>query len=133
MIPVTTALAGLLAIIYVVLAFRVIRMRYALRVGVGDKGDRVLQRRIRVHANFSEYVPIALILMALLELAGVSRLLLAVLAVALLLGRLSHAYGVSQEPETLVFRQAGMIATFLVILAMAVTALTLALPVLFRG
>ena len=70
---------------------------------------------MRVHANFAEYVPFALLLMALAENLGVWTWLIHVMGITLLAGRLSHAYGVSQQPEVFKFRIVGMAATLTVI------------------
>jgi len=106
--------AALLALLFIALAFRVIRERVRARVGVGDAGDPMLLRAMRVHANFAEYVPLALLLLAFMELQGTAAALLHGLCVALLAGRLSHAFGVSRQPEPLLFRRIGMGLTFAV-------------------
>ena len=112
MLQATPIYAGLLALMFIFLSLRVIRARKTARVLLGDGGDAVLRRRARVQANFSEYVPLGLLLMMLAELQGVPALALHAIGLLLLLGRISHAYGVSQEPETLKFRVAGMAMTF---------------------
>lgn len=117
--PVTALYAGLLALLFVYLAVRVIQLRREGRVAVGDGGNALLLRRMRVHANFAEYVPLALILMALAESLNTWIWLLHIFGVALLAGRISHAYGVSQLRETYIFRTIGMVATFAVILTAA--------------
>lgn len=117
--PVTALYAGLLALLFVYLAVRVIQLRREGRVAVGDGGNALLLRRMRVHANFAEYVPLALILMALAESLNTWTWLLHIFGVALLAGRISHAYGVSQLRETYIFRTIGMVATFAVILTAA--------------
>ena len=66
---------------------------------------------MRVHSNFAEYVPIALILVYFLEVGTNTELWIHVLCVSLILGRLLHAYGVSQVEENYRFRVAGMILT----------------------
>jgi hypothetical protein len=63
-LPVTLATAGALGIIYLVLAARVVRGRWTHRVSLGDGGNAAMQRLIRAHGNFGEYVPMLLILMA---------------------------------------------------------------------
>ena len=94
------------------------------RVALGDGGDRELLRRMRVHANFAEYTPIALILIGLAESLRVNSMLLHGLGAAFVIGRLSHAWGVSQQKETLAFRQAGMLTTFTVIIVAALACLS---------
>ncbi len=121
--PITAFYAALLAPLYVFLAFRVIARRVGARVALGDGGDADLLRRTRVHANFSEYAPMVLVLLGLAESLRTSSILLHVLGAAFVLGRVSHAWGVSQPKETLVFRQAGMFATFTVLIVAALACL----------
>jgi uncharacterized membrane protein YecN with MAPEG domain len=111
--------ASLLALLFVVLSFRVIRQRRSLRVGLGDAGDQRLLRAMRVHSNFAEYTPLALILLLALELQVFYPWALHVLGAALVVGRLLHAHGVSQAREQLQFRIAGMVCTFAVMLTTA--------------
>ncbi|TYC67868.1 glutathione metabolism protein [Stappia sp. BW2] len=121
---ITPLFAGLLTLLYIYLSIRVIAVRKSERVGLGDGGHSGLQRRMRAHGNFAEYAPLALVLMLILELTGTAHWLLWALGLALLAGRALHAYSVSQEPEPLKFRVAGMGLTFTVL---AVAALTLLL------
>ena len=110
--PITGLYASLLTPLFLLLAIRVIRARRGARVAVGDGGNALLMRRMRVHANFAEYVPIALILMALAESLGTTPWLLHGLGVALVGGRLAHAYGMSQPQEKFGFRVTAMVVTF---------------------
>ena len=103
--------AALLAGLYIFLSLRVIGMRVKGQVGLGDAGNPKLQRAIRAHGNFAEYVPLALILLAFVEMQQASPLLLHGLSLALLIGRALHAYGVSQENEDYRLRVTGMILT----------------------
>jgi uncharacterized protein len=112
--------AALLAFLFVYLSVRVIRIRGAVRIGIGSSGNAGLARAMRVQANFAEYVPFALIMMMMLELKGLMPLMLHGLGAALLAGRCIHAYGVAQDPENLRFRITGMMLTFAVILLAAV-------------
>ena len=104
--------AALLAALYIFLSVRVIRMRVRNRIGLGDRNNPRLQRAIRVHGNFAEYVPLALILAAFVELQQYSPLIIHLLCLALIIGRVVHAYGVSQEKEDYRLRVAGMGLTF---------------------
>ncbi len=107
--------AAVLAVWYIFLSLRVIRMRVANRVGLGDANQPRLRRAIRVHANFSEYVPLALILLTFVELQQAAPSLVHALCLSLLLGRIIHGYAVSQENEPARLRVAGMVLTFLAI------------------
>ena len=104
--------AALLALLFVALSIRIIRLRRSLHIALGDSGNETLLRAISVHANFAEYVPLSLILLCLMEGQGAHPALLHGLGVILLTGRLSHAYGVSQAHENFRFRVVGMALTF---------------------
>ena len=109
---VTPVYAGVLTLVFVLLSLRVIGARRGAGVALGDGGDKALLRRQRVHANFAEYVPLALVLMLLAEQQGVARPVLHGIGMILVAGRLAHALGVSHEPERLVVRVIGMALTF---------------------
>ncbi len=109
----TTGLyAALLGLLFVALSVRTLRLRRSLRIAVGDAGNAEMLRAMRVHANFAEYIPLALFLIYLSETQGANRILVHALCLALLIGRLSHSYGVSQSNENYRFRVAGMALTF---------------------
>ena len=108
MIVVTPAYAALLAVIFAVLAIRVIGRRRVARVSLGDGGDLQLLRRQRAHANFAEYVPLVLILMICAELQQAQFWLLNLVGLCLVVGRVLHAYALSREPEPMSLRVAGM-------------------------
>jgi uncharacterized membrane protein YecN with MAPEG domain len=118
---ITPFYAGLLALLFIYLSLRVIGRRQATRTSLGDGGDSLLMRRLRAHANFAEYVPLALILMALAELQGVSGWGLHTIGLCLVTGRVVHARALSREPEPAGGRVLGMLLTFA---AMASAALT---------
>jgi len=118
-IAIVPVYAALLALLFVALSLRVIGARRSGKVPIGAGGDAGLERRMRVHANFAEYTPFALLLLALAELRGAPALLLHGLCVTLLAGRAAHAWGVSNPSEDFRFRVFGMAATFTVILLTA--------------
>ncbi len=93
---ITPVYAGLIALVFVFLSFRVIGLRRRVGIGLGDGGDLSLMRRQRVHGNFAEYVPLVIVLMALAELQGQSLWKIHLIGICLIGGRLLHAYGVSQ-------------------------------------
>ena len=124
---ITALYAGTLALMYLFLTFRTLNYRRTQRVEIGDGGDKQLLRRIRVHGNFAEYVPIALLLMGFAESLHLSGTGLHVIGLLLLAGRIVHAYGLSQTPHILPMRAGGMVATMLAILGGALACLWLAL------
>lgn len=117
---ITTLYAGILAILYIALAFCVIRGRYKHRIPLGDGANEDMLRRIRVHANFAEYVPIALLLLFFVDDGGTSPLLVHGLGLMLLIGRLLHIWGVRSASGPSIGRFLGMALTFVMILICAV-------------
>jgi uncharacterized protein len=84
----------------------------------GDSGNTDLRSAIRAHAHFAEYVPITVLMVAMLEMSG-----LAALRVHLLMARLLHPLGMYAKPMTpqfVVGRIGGMTLTILVMIASAV-------------
>ncbi|GDX85803.1 hypothetical protein LBMAG43_18450 [Methylococcaceae bacterium] len=108
----TPIYAAILGLGFVRLSFLTLRLRRQNKIALGDGGNPQLLRAIRVHSNFAEYVPISLILIYMTESIGAPIYLIHFLGISLLIGRLSHAWGVSQENENFKFRVFGMIATF---------------------
>lgn len=117
--PITALYASLLAVLFILLSVRVIAQRREARVEIGSGESVELLRRMRVHANFAEYVPFALVLMALAESMKVPSPLMHLVGLILVAGRVIHAYGLSQSPHNLRFRVIGMSMTFAAIAAAA--------------
>lgn len=119
-IPVITGLyAGLLAILLVVLIVRVGMTRTRVRVSLMDGGNPELAVAIRQHGNFTEMVPMCLILMAILELQGVSIYVVHAFGLVLLVCRLVHPFGLSFEKGETWQRAVGAGGTSLVLLVAA--------------
>jgi hypothetical protein len=118
---VTPVYASLLGLLFIALSLRTIRLRRRLRVALGDNDDAELRRAMRVHANFAEYVPLSLLLVFFVEMDGTPSAWVHTLCLALLCGRLLHAWGVSQIRENFRFRVSGMVLTFSTIIAAAAT------------
>lgn len=124
--PVVTSLyAALLALLLVVLTVAVVRVRRGERIGIGTGGSERLARAVRVHANFTEYVPMALLLLLLLEVCGSDRALLHAFGILLVVARVLHAIGLSRNAGTSFGRLAGAGLTFLLIAAMALLLLVM--------
>ena len=109
---VTPLYAAALALLFIALSVRTLRLRRTLGVGLGDQGEPRILRAMRVHANFAEYVPLTLVLILMLELQSASAGPVHFLSACLVTGRISHAFGVSREPEDYRFRVFGMVMTF---------------------
>jgi len=117
---VTPLYAGILALWLVVLSLRVIQRRGAAKAWLNDGGDTSLQRAIRAQANFVEYVPLALILMLILEMSRFSIYLIHALGIALVIARLLHGYAMGFTGGFRFGRSAGATITFVVLLVEAV-------------
>jgi uncharacterized membrane protein YecN with MAPEG domain len=119
--------AAFLAVLFVALSVRTVRMRRALRIAVGDGRNEAMLRAMRAHANFSEYVPLGLLLVVFVETGGAPAWLVHALGSLLVVGRLVHAVGISRTPEDFRLRVFGMSLTFTVLVASAVAIVALRL------
>ena len=128
-LPVVASLyAVVLAALAVVLTVRVIMFRARTGVQAGDGGDAAFGRAIRAHANFSEQVPLALLLIVLAEVAGVRSGAVYALGAVLVVARLASAVGLSRGAGGP--RQAGAGLTLLAIAAGAVMLAMRVVPLL---
>ncbi len=109
---VTPIYAAILALFFVFLSVRTLRLRRQLKIAIGTGDSELMLRAMRVHSNFAEYVTLALLLALMLELLGGHLLAVHFVCMALVLGRISHAYGVSRTNEDYRYRVFGMALTF---------------------
>ena len=111
---ITALYAGLLALWFIALGAKVILGRQS-GPSLGDGGDPRMLRLMRGHANFAEYVPLIVVMMALLELGHTSVYLLHALGITLLVARLMHGYSLSFTDHHKFGRFWGSALTFLVL------------------
>lgn len=123
--PVTTLYAALLGLLLILLSDLVSRSRKRSRVSLGHGNDPMLERTMRAHGNFVEYVPLGLILLLLLELKGAEAWSLHAFGLMLLLGRMLHAYGMLRPDGALSGRYWGTALTWMMILGSSLTNLWL--------
>lgn len=69
-VSLTAAYGAVLALIVLALGINVTVHRAKLKVSLGDDGNPAMLRMIRLHGNAAEYVPLALLLMAVYEING---------------------------------------------------------------
>jgi uncharacterized membrane protein YecN with MAPEG domain len=125
MLLVTMITAGFSGLIFLALTWGVVARRVSAKILLGDGGDVQLEQRIRAHANFTEHVPLILILMAVVELsAGHGSPWLWGAGGLLVLARIAHAIGMIR-PSPNPFRAFGALASWLLILALSLWALWL--------
>ena len=119
---VTPLYAGILTIWFGVLCVRVVGLR---RRGIpfGDNGDVGVIRIVRAQANFAEYVPLALLMMALLEVGHRSIYLLHALGIALVVARVLHGLALSFGWQTRFGRVSGAAITIVVLMIEALLCL----------
>ena len=122
-LEITLIIAAAAALLNIWLAVRVGRVRTSEQVSVGDGGNEAVIRRMRAHANFTEYTPFFLILLGLVELAWGSNIWLWGAAILFILGRIAHGFGMDGIGKLRMF---GTLSTLLVLLGLAIYALIIA-------
>lgn len=124
LLSMTLTIAAASAAINIWLALRVSQRRMSAKVMIGDGGSGPLQAAVRAHANFVEYAPFVLILIAGVELAGGSATWLWIAGVVFVVGRIAHGLGMDRAaPNPL--RAGGIVSTWLVLAGLAAWALVL--------
>lgn len=125
LLPITLTFAAACGLLNLWLAIRCARFRIKDKVMHGDAGHALLARRMRAHANFVEYTPIVLILCGLVELAAGSSLWLWIAALAYVVARVAHAFGMDADGPT-VWRAGGIMLTWAITAGLAAAALFIA-------
>ncbi len=125
---VTLGYAGVLGVWFAILSARVIQgRRTPSGPSLGDGGDPLMNRRIRGHGNFAEYVPLILVLLGGLEISGTPRWVLHSLGSGLLAGRVLHGYAFAFTENYPLGRVAGMALTLGTLLVASVLSIGRAL------
>lgn len=97
MFVVTPLYALPVALIYLILWFRVTALRAENKISIGDGGDAALRLRIRQHGNCAEWSTFVLILMILAEGVGAAATFLHLSGGLLLVGRVAHPFGLKVD------------------------------------
>ncbi|MBO6851110.1 MAG: MAPEG family protein [Marinobacter sp.] len=120
-VPVTAVFAAVIGILLLVLSFQVVRFRLKYGKGMGVTDDRDFEAAVRAHANLVEYAPLGLIMLGLAELNGVAGGLVYWTGMALVVGRILHAWGmINGRGGQHKARMAGIVLTWLAILVAAI-------------
>jgi uncharacterized membrane protein YecN with MAPEG domain len=117
--PASFLYAGLLGLLLIALSVQVVRARMRFRVGLGTGTEEGMQQAVRVHANFAEYVPYAVLLLVLAEIAGLPAVAVHGAGALLVVSRLLHAAGLSGSPGRSFGRFYGTAGTWLVIVGLS--------------
>jgi len=112
---------SLLALLIIVLAYRVTTFRQGEKISLGEENSsKAMKSAIRAHGNAVENIPIAALLLLMLELNSTNPLLLHVFGVVLVVSRVAHAWGLSKRSGPSVGRFYGTLFTWLCIVAMLI-------------
>tara|TARA_B100000965_G_scaffold158598_1_gene132171 strand:+ start:236 stop:619 length:384 start_codon:yes stop_codon:yes gene_type:complete len=116
---ITLLYASLLTILAIFLAIKVGMNRVETNIMTGEGESSMLLQSVRAHGNLIEYAPLALILLALLEMQNVSDFMLHLCGSLFFLARILHAYGVTISRESTPYRLVGALGTWLIMLIMS--------------
>ena len=109
----TMLIAAVFAVLHVIFTLRVGGYRFSNNISLGDGGDKELLNRIRGHGNFIEQVPIALILLLLNDLNGLSNTAMYSLGGVLLVSRTVHYLMITTSLPMILFSMIGTLGTIL--------------------
>jgi len=117
-LPLTTIFAAIFTLFYLFLSFRIGYFRGSPVMKLIFKMDEdipetKLQRNVRAHGNFSEYVPIFLVLLLIIETLGQSSFdYLLTICLIFSYGRLAHATCFAFYDSNPFLRISGMLCTY---------------------
>lgn len=113
--PIITSLyAGILGLFGFYLAISVGLYRTKVNIAIYDGDNQELRERIRKHGNFTETVPLGLIVLGLLEMSHPGApTAIYILGGMLVLGRLLHPLGIKADNIKHPMRGIGMLLTML--------------------
>jgi hypothetical protein len=113
--PVSFLYAALLGLLLIALSVTVVLARRRFRVGLGVGKDDGMQQAVRMHGNFTEYVPYAVILLIVAEITAMPLPAVHAAGIVLVTSRLVHAWGLSHSPGRTFGRFYGTAGTWIVI------------------
>ena len=117
-LSITLTTASILGLMLIWLSARVIAARVKTAALIGDQQNTDLLFSIRTQANFTEYAPLFIVLLAVLEASGANSTTLVVVAAAFIVSRLLHVFGMGNDAN-LKLRQIGMVGTFTCLLVVS--------------
>lgn len=107
MVSALYALLG--ALLLIKFSVDVLRLRSQYRVAYGDGGFSEIQIALRIHGNAMEFLPIALVLLLLMEMNGALTWMVHLCGLFLIVGRLMQYYGFKEHLVS--WRRSGLSAT----------------------
>ncbi|MFT6908082.1 MAG: putative membrane protein YecN with MAPEG domain [Oleiphilaceae bacterium] len=119
MLSVSPIYISLLALLIIVLAYRVTIFRRSEKIALGEGNcSKSMKSSIRAHGNAVENIPIAALLLLMLELNSLNPLLLHAFGLVLVVSRVAHAWGLSKRNGLTSGRFYGTLFTWLLIVLM---------------
>ena len=116
-VAISATYAAILGLLFVPFTFYVGAYRVKHNISLLDGGDQELARRIRAQGNFVETVPLAVILIILMELSGASSTWIHTLGSVLVAARVMHYVTIATNPAATAPRVSGMFGTLEVYIA----------------
>lgn len=108
---ITVLYASIFTIMAIVLSNMVSSVRADANISILHRDNQKLALRMRRHGNFIESIPLAIILMGLVETQGIGSVWLHGMGVLLIAARLAHIFGLDAEKTMSPLRLAGGIGT----------------------
>lgn len=108
---ITNLYTALLVILYIIMSFTVIWGRIKNQISLGAGKSNEIIHLISAHNNFSNYVPIFLFCLYLLEKSNLPSWAIHTLGACFLTGRLIHFLTLQKKRHNFLFRRSGMIMT----------------------
>jgi len=122
-LTITPLYAGAIGLILLGLSLRVVQVRLAREVSLGDAGHPDLLVAQRAQGNLIEYAPVILLLVALLEANGWADWIVHALGALLTASRLAHPFGLAPAFGVRPARALGAAGTWLVLAISSVLAI----------
>ncbi|PCJ38139.1 MAG: glutathione S-transferase [Alphaproteobacteria bacterium] len=116
MLQITALYAGILALIMVFLAYKTSARRREAKISLGTGDDAIMEKRSRAFGNFIEFVPMMILLMAIIEIQEHRPVIIHIFGIATVAGRLFHAMGMTGVLKAVNGRFVGAILTYLSLL-----------------
>ncbi len=110
-IQTTLLFAAIFGVLHIIFTLRVGAYRFKNKISLGDGDDKELRNRIRAHGNFTENVPLALLLLLINDLNNTPDNVLIALGTVLLISRLIHYLTIATRRLPVALRPLSMLGT----------------------
>lgn len=117
MLTITALYTSILALIMLFLAYKTSARRTEAKINLGTGNDDIMEMRSRAFGNFIEFVPMFILLMALIEIQGYGTIYVHILGITTVIGRILHALGMTKSISIINGRFVGAILTYISLLA----------------